>query len=204
MEPFRDGERWALEQVYRTYVRELDGYLRALARAARCPELAQPSAIADSLHEVFVKAFSSYARQRYDSERPYGPYLRRIASNHVVDQLRARRRESEHWIICLPEEPEGVFPRDHDGVDDPRVRAVLATYLASLPLELRGVYEQRFVLGRTQLDACAVLGVTRRRLRTDEARLKSGLRKALAREGVLWRESMASVSLSRVKGRHAL
>src|SRR5690606_32798406 len=87
---------------------------------------------------------------------------------------------------------------------DPRVNLVLATYLASLPPELKGVYEQRFVLGKSQEHACAVLGITRRRLRTDEARLKTGLRRALVREGVLRSDLIASASLAKVKGSDAL
>ncbi|HLV67440.1 MAG TPA: sigma-70 family RNA polymerase sigma factor, partial [Polyangiaceae bacterium] len=189
--------------VYRAYVRGVDGYLRALARAARCPELAQPSAVADSLQEVFVRAFSPAARANYDSQRPYRAYLHKIAKNCFLDQVRARRRANDYEIVSLPD-PEASVTPEPDQTVDPRVNLVLATYLASLPPELKGVYEQRFVLGKSQEHACAVLGITRRRLRTDEARLKTGLRRALVREGVLRSDLIASASLAKVKGSDAL
>ena len=182
LEAFRRGERWALERIYRAHVRGLDSYLRTLARAASSPELAQPSAIADALQEVFVRAFSPTARQSFESDRPFGPYLRAIARNLFVDLLRARGREAHELEELLPE--SATAEPDGDGVADPRVSAVLFAYIGALPDPLRGVYEQRFVLGHSQEDARTALGVTRRQLRTAEERLKRGLRRALVRAGI--------------------
>lgn len=203
LKPFREGERWALEEVYRGHVRALDGYLRALARAARCHELAQSSAVADALQEVFVKAFSPRARHSYDSARPYRTYLRGIAKNHFLDQLRARRREEEHVLDVLPD-PEAAVTLEPDRDVEPRVIAVLGAYLASLSPALQGVYQQRFVLGNSQEQACRVLGITRRRLRTDEVQLKRGLRKALSCEGVLRSDLIVGANLVRAKGHPVL
>jgi RNA polymerase sigma factor (sigma-70 family) len=189
LEAFRRGERWALERVYRAYVRRLDGYLHALARAAHAPELAEPSVIADSLQEIFVRALAPNARAAFDGERPYGPYLRRIARNFFVDRLRARGLALEVPFDVLPDASDGG-PPEYDGPADPRVRAVLSAYLASLPPPLAAIYEQRFVLGNSQESSCAALRITRRRLRTDEARLLSGLRRALLENGIMradWR-----------------
>lgn len=197
--PFRDGERWALERVYRAYVRPVEVYVRALARAAHCPEFAQSSAVADSLQEVFIRAFSPAARAAYDSERPFGPYVRKIAKNLFVDQLRGQGRRAEQLVEFLPDTTE-FATADLDGAVDPRVSVVLSDYLASLPLPLKGVYEQRFVLGNSQEQACNVLGVTRRRLRTEEARLKSGLRRALVSQGILPADLLIGVGLARRVG----
>jgi RNA polymerase sigma factor (sigma-70 family) len=183
LDAFRRGERWALERVYRSHVRTVDRYLGALAHAAHTPELIQPDSIADLLQEVFVRAFSRGARAAYDSERPYGPYLRRIAKNLLIDQLRARGRSVEESFELLPDSDS--IPSDYGEHADPHVNAVLASYLAGLPSELREVYEQRFILGNSQETACAALGVTRRRLRTNEARLLSGLRRALFHNGIM-------------------
>lgn len=183
LEAFRKGERRALERVYRAYVRGLDSYLRTLARATSCPELAQPSAVADALQEVFVRAFSPEARKRFEADRPFGPYLRAIARNLFVDLLRARGRETHDIEDSLPE--SATTEIDGDGARDPRVSAVVLSYLGALPKPLRGVYEQRFVLGQSQEDARTALGVTRRQLRTAEERLKRGLRKALVHAGIL-------------------
>lgn len=203
LEAFRQGERWALERVYRDHVRMLDGYLRTLARAGQARELAQASAIADSLQEVFIRAFSPGARNAYDAARPYAPYLRRIAKNLFIDQLRAQGRAIEQLVEALPDASEAA-PLDAETSADPRVAEVLSSYLSALPPPLLGVYEQRFVLGHSQETACSVLGITRRRLRTDEERLKTGLRRALMSRGILRSDLSAGVSLARSMGSHAV
>ncbi len=184
LEAFRRGERWAIERVYREHVRMLDGYLRALARAARAREVAHDGLIADWLQEIFIRAFSPGARSAYDGSRPYAPYLRRIAKNLFIDQLRARSRALEHCLSALPDDSEAA-PIECSAIADPVVTEVLSSYLGSLPPSLSGVYQQRFVLGNSQEQACSVLGISRRRLRTDEERLKNGLRRAFANHGIL-------------------
>jgi RNA polymerase sigma factor (sigma-70 family) len=179
---FREGKPDALERVYRFYVRSLDMYCRALARFAGAPELAQPSAIADLLQEVFVRAFSPAARTGYDGLRDFSPYLHRIARNSFVDALRKRKKEVLLGPADLPLTAEGG-PGD-DGYD-PKVVAVLEAYLRELPADLKSVYEQRFVVGSSQEEACKALGVSRRHLRTAEDHLRRGLRKALLLAGVL-------------------
>lgn len=194
LEAFRQGERWALEHVYRAHVRMLDRYLRALARASHAPELGQPGAVADLLQEAFVRALSPTARLAYDGARPYGPYLRKIAKNLFVDQLRARGRTVEESLDVVMEDADGI-PTECEERADPRVNAVLTAYLTTLPPQLRGVYEQRFVLGNSQGDSCAALGITRRRLRTEEARLMSGLRRALLENGIMRGDLITEVGL---------
>lgn len=197
LEAFRRGDRWALEHVYRAHVRMLDGYLRNLARAGNCRELGLSSSVADSLQEVFVRAFSPAARGAYDGARPYAPYLRKIAKNLFIDQLRAQGRGLEQSVDTLPDASEDV-PGDGEPFVDPRVTSVLSAYLATLPPPLLGVYEQRFVLGNSQESACSALGVTRRRLRTDEERLKSGLRRALMSHGILRGDLSGGVTVTRL------
>ena len=193
LEAFRRSERWALEHVYRAYVRRLDHYLQVLARVAHAPELGKATVIADSLQEVFVRAFSPGAIAAYDGTRPYGPYLRSIAKNLFVDQLRAQGRAIEELFDVLPDTGEDN-PGEGDRLADPRVSAVLSAYLGSLAPTLASVYEQRFVLGNSQQSSCAALGITRRKLRTEEARLMSGLRRALLDKGIMRGDLVVSAS----------
>jgi RNA polymerase sigma-70 factor, ECF subfamily len=202
LEAFLRGERWALESVYRAHVRMLDGYLRVLARAGHARELAQPSAIADSLQETFIRAFAPATRNAYDVTRPYAPYLRRIAKNLFIDQLRAQGRKLEDLVDSLPDASD-VTPAESDATADPLVASVLSDYLATLPANLLGVYEQRFVLGNSQEIACSALGITRRRLRTDEEKLKSGLRRALVNHGILRGDLSERTGFARSFGSHA-
>jgi RNA polymerase sigma-70 factor (ECF subfamily) len=182
--PFREGRRDALEVVYRTYVRWMDRYIRALARASNAPWLARSEAVADLVQDIFLRAFSRDARNSYDGLRDYGPYLTTIARNRFVDALRVSGRE-------IPKDPEELAARidDHAPPEDaeagdPRISAVVARFVAELPATLRSIYEQRFVLCRSQGDASATLGLTRRRVRTGEQRLRAGLRKALKAAGI--------------------
>jgi RNA polymerase sigma-70 factor (ECF subfamily) len=180
---FREGKPAALERVYRFYVRPMDIYFRAMARFAHTPELAQPSAIADLLQEIFMRAFSPNARQAYDGLRDFSPYLNTIARNCFIDAIRKRRKEILIGPGDLPLTAEDAPPEDE--MYDPKVLAVLDAYLKQLPAELKGVYQQRFVLGLSQDQACKTLSVSRRTLRTAEEHLRRGLRKALLLAGVL-------------------
>lgn len=180
---FRKGRRRALETVYREYVRPLDVYLRALARHAGVSELGQSSAIQDLLQETFIRAFSAPARQAYDESRDFAPYLKTIARNCFVDALRKRKSEARLVASDLAEAPDH-FPTA-SSVYAPEVLATLEAYVSRLSPELRGVYEERFERGLSQHRACEHLGLSRRTLRTQEAHLRRGLRKALLLAGLL-------------------
>ena len=191
---FREGKPEALSTVYRHYVRSVDGYLRALARRAGTPDLCQASAVADLLQEVFIRAFSPSARLAYDGLRDFGPYLNTIARNCFIDALRKRRIE-------VPLGMEDLHADDAAGGSlddyDPKVVAVLESYLRELPDPTKSVYELRFVHGRSQEAACEALGLSRRSLRTAEDRLRKGLRKALSMAGVLYETQSFSAGARR-------
>jgi len=185
---FRHGRREALERVYRHYVRQIDRYTRALARASGHPELGQASAVADLVQDVFLRAFSSSGRNGYDGLREYGPYLATIARNCFVDALRARGRE----VLKSSDELRSLVPEDDlaepEAWCDAKTFGVLTDYLRGLPGPLKGVYEQRFVLGLSQEETSAALGMSRRAIRTAEGKLRGGLRKALVRAGISLRD----------------
>lgn len=184
---FRDGRRDALERVYLTYVRAVDHAVRALARGSGHAAMAQPTVIADLLQEIFVRAFSPTARNGYDGLRDFGPYLMTIARNCFFDMLRASRREVPTQLEDVTLVLDAELPQP-DSWCDPKIIAVLNDYIRDLPAPLEGVYRQRFVLGRSQVEASATLGLSRRAIRTGEDRLRRGLRKALGQAGISLRE----------------
>lgn len=179
--PFREGRRDVLDKVYRAHVRSVERCLHGLARRHGARELVQRGALADLLQEIFIRAFSTSARASFDGVRSFGTYLNAIARNCFVDAVRAAGREvlNSTEDLDLLEEAEPIF------YVEPAMRAVLTDYLSALPEPLHGVYNQRFVLGNSQEEACRELGVSRRHLRTEEQRLRLGLRKALQRLGLL-------------------
>ncbi|HET7541362.1 MAG TPA: sigma-70 family RNA polymerase sigma factor [Polyangiaceae bacterium] len=184
LEAFRAGDELALSAIYRRYVEAVAAHVAFLARATGAPELAQPSAVADLLQEVFTRAFSANARSAYDEHRPSGPYLNRIAKNCFIDLLRKRRHDLARELHDPASLDRGPCGReDDDSVH--RLLAVVDAYVSELSEPLRDVYERRFAMGLTQKATCDVLGITRRALRTAEAHLKQGAREALCVAGVL-------------------
>jgi RNA polymerase sigma factor (sigma-70 family) len=178
---FRRGDRSALERVYRSHVRGLDGYLHEITRRWGSAELSQASALADLLQEAFIRAFSEDARRSYDGVRDYAAYLKGIAKNLVIDSLRAKGRE----VLTDPDDFDDEVAAGEDGHSlDPHVATVLSAYLTEIDGALRSVYEQRFARGLSQEDACAALQISRRSLRTAEAKLRKGLKRALVRNGI--------------------
>ncbi len=179
---FRAGDRIALECVYRAHVCSIERYALALARSIGQDQRASANNVADLVQDVFIRAFSQEARLRYDGVHDYGRYLAAIARNCFVDTLRARSREILIDPRELPQDPDGV--PEPDDCYDARTLAVLDAYVRGLPDGLRRVYEQRFTLERSQEQAAAVLGISRKVVRLAEKQLRTGLRRALLQAGI--------------------
>ncbi|HEV8549314.1 MAG TPA: sigma-70 family RNA polymerase sigma factor [Polyangiaceae bacterium] len=180
---FRNGDRGALEAVYRHYVRAIELHLKVLAHRSGIRAFQEASIVQDLLQDVFVRAFMPNARRAFDEARDFLPYLKAMARNCFIDALRKYRGEA-----CLREEEEpssSVADNRANDVYDPEVLAALERYLRELNPLVRAVYDQRFVLGRTQEASSAALGLSRRSLRTLEQRLRRGLRKSLLVAGLL-------------------
>jgi RNA polymerase sigma-70 factor (ECF subfamily) len=137
----------------------------------------------DAVSEVFLRARRSL--DSYDPERPFAPWLRRLASNHCIDQLRIRRTERGLFSAVdfadveladdAPDALQRISGREkrRDVVD--ALDALPATY--RLPLVLRFYQELDY-------DAIAeILGVTRNQVGTLLFRAKKRLRAELLARG---------------------
>jgi RNA polymerase sigma factor (sigma-70 family) len=177
---YRAGDDAALASIYRHYSAPLAAYCRSLARGIGNAELCQPSAVQDVMQEAFMRAFSKPARLAYDGQRDFLPYLKAIARNCALNALRRRSGE----LLFRHERLRGVGEAlSNEYGYEPDVLATLEAYLSSLPPALKDLYEQRFERELSQESASAALGLTRRSLRTLEARFTRGLRRALAVAG---------------------
>jgi len=154
------------------------------ASGARVPGITEPALLSDSVQEVFLRAFGEQARLGYDGLRPFRPYLLRIARNVRIDQLRKSGRE-----VLLGD--TGSSALDLDALVeanapppelDEELSAATRAYVETLDPEAQRFVELRFVEERHQLEVAEHMAVTRRRVRTLEARVLSGLRKALRRK----------------------
>ena len=188
---FREGDRTAMGAVYREYVDDVlrlfrVGFTTRSEPPARIPGIGEASAQMDGVQEVFVRAFSEPARMAYDGVRPYGAYLRRIAQNFRIDQLRRSGRELADDAAL-----DAASARQADPVEKGHwntLSQATAEYLDGLDAVSREFVRLRFEEEGSQ-DAVAVsMGITRRRVRTLEARVTKGLRRHLKSAG-LWPNS---------------
>lgn len=202
LQRFRDGDRQALETVYRTYVGRISEIVahgfRITATGGSVPGLgSRPADLADAVQEIFLKAFSRGVRAAFDGSRDFGPYLSTIARNLLIDRARRNGRE-----LLMPEvdlEVAGktaasdAFWQVAARWEDPVALAVARRFVEGLPEDLACVHRLRYVEGLSQRDAAAHLGITRQTLRTLEEKLRAGLRRELRRKPA--EESITAKSL---------
>jgi RNA polymerase sigma factor (sigma-70 family) len=186
---FREGDRDALEEVYRAYVDRIANVVKFGFRLPNTGAIvaglgSRADEVADAVQEVFAKSFSRDARMSYDGLRDYGPYLYAIARNVIADRLRHSLRElPTPWHELERARDIELLPNEADPPQwaDEGLVAVVRAYLASIDDRLRAVHQARYVEGLSQRDAAEQLGISRQNIRTLEERLRAGLREALAR-----------------------
>jgi len=175
---FRDGERWALGRVYDFYSKEMTTLVRQ--RAFAMGTFHSAADVLDLVQETFLKAFSDGARQSFDGTREYGPFLRTVARNVVVDWHRRtlRRRESfageEELAKHQPATDETSTLAEGDLLEKTE------EFVRMLPPELAIVHSLRYEKGLSQEDLARAMGLTRQRVRTLEQRLRDELASYLA------------------------
>jgi RNA polymerase sigma-70 factor (ECF subfamily) len=185
---FRRGEPAALERVYWAHVDRVVRVgrfgLRAASTGTRVPGVAHAHELPDLVQEVFARAFARPAREAYDGIRDYEPYLVRLAANLLIDRHRKLGRE----VVVEASRLEGqldIAATEEESASwlDPALVRHAEAYVATLSVDLRAIYQQRFVQGLSQRDAAAAMGLTRPRLRTLEGHLRDGLEAWLDRNG---------------------
>ncbi len=204
LEAFRRGERAALTTVYFHYVDDIAAIIRhgfsIPARGAHVRGVIDEQTQRDLVQEVFARAFSPRARDAYDGIRPYRAYLRRIAKNLLIDRARVAGHtvslDDEDEVASEPEPAETEL----EGAEWRAQRHETVAYVSSLAPELQRLVKLRFEDEMSQEQTAAALGISRRRVRTLEARIQRGLRKALRRAGLLQKDRPAP-ALSRTGSR---
>ena len=84
LERFVQGDPAAFESLFRHLEVEVFRWIVRIVRDAGAAE--------DVLVEAFLRAYRG--RARFDPSRSFGAWMRRIATNAALDQLRATRREA--------------------------------------------------------------------------------------------------------------
>jgi RNA polymerase sigma-70 factor (ECF subfamily) len=128
----------------------------------------------DVAQEAFVKTYQ--ALDRFDTQRPFAPWLYRIATNTALNWIKRRRLESG-----LDEEtvPDGTTP-------NPEVQAITAetterlrAAIAGLPPDYRAAIELRHFQGLSYREMSEALNVPLSDVKSWLFRARRRLRKAL-------------------------
>ena len=140
---------------------------------------------------MFARAFQERARQQYDGLRPYRPYLLTIAKNLRVDQLRRQGRELLLLDDCAAPDIDALIERDlpmpdlieHD-FERQQLQRATRDFVAIQDEETQRFVAMRYEQELSQADVARELGITRRRARTLESRVQSGLARHLRSLGL--------------------
>ena len=176
-----DGELAALAVAGRqTAYRELLARHReAVFRLVRAT-IGESAEAIDVTQETFIAAFA--ALKRYDPDRPFIAWLKRIALNKCRDWAR-RRTVRSFFTRAVPLE-DALSIADDAALADTQAadRAELARVSAAitrLPARLREVLLLRAVDGLSQAEAADVLGVTEKAIETRLYRARAKLEEML-------------------------
>jgi RNA polymerase sigma-70 factor, ECF subfamily len=168
---FRAGNEAAFEALFRTYQREVYGWILRIVRDRGIAE--------DLTIETFFRIHRAHAR--FEAERGFGPWARRIATRAALDWL--RRRRPEHG---MPDEFFAAVPgrSEPDPLMTAEIRREVALALGRLPPKLRVVAILSVIEERPQKEIADALGVTVAAVKLRVFRAMRKLRGELERKGI--------------------
>jgi RNA polymerase sigma factor (sigma-70 family) len=209
LERFRQGERRALEEVYRHYVADVSNFLgrgftfQSRDRHLRFTGYTQPFDVDNAIQETFTRAFKESARLGYDGLHSYKNYLLAIARNLVVDEFRNREVAMTPFI----EAERGEAAPLHDGEEAApatsfssegshgtsaeqdflrqELSKLYAGFVERLDERDRMFFRARFEEQRTQVEAGEVCGLSHMQARTLEKKLRERFLKYMHTNGYL-------------------
>jgi len=97
LERFVRGDQEAFESLFRQFEHDVYGWIVRIVRDTGRAE--------DALVEAFWRAYRG--RARFDSTRSFGAWMRRIATNAALDQLRVARRDARRLGFDTPRPAPG-------------------------------------------------------------------------------------------------
>jgi RNA polymerase sigma-70 factor (ECF subfamily) len=167
----RAGDEAAFEALFRTYQREVYGWILRIVRDRGAAE--------DLTIETFFRIHRAHAR--FEAERGFGPWARRIATRAALDWL--RRQRPEHG---MPDEFFASVPGrgEADPLVTGEIRREVALALGRLPPKLRVAAMLAVVEERPQREVAEALGVTVAAVKLRVFRAMRRLRSDLEQKGI--------------------
>src|SRR3954471_4212044 len=162
---FVQGDQGAFEQLFRLYEADVYGWIMRIVRDA--------SAADDVLVDAFWRAYRG--RARFDPTRSFGAWMRRIATNAALDELRSvRQRRWQRADDTLPAR------RAADG----DLNDAIDLAFRRLPPDLQAVAALALIEEEPYADIAEALGVPIGTVKSRMFRATRFLREELARLGV--------------------
>lgn len=171
-----NGDRAAFGQLIVRYKEPLYRLLRRLT--------GQPEDALDLVQETFIALWQSLPR--YDPDRPFESWVRRIAINKAHDW--SRRRTVRRFLFAVPRSNDG-----YDAAPDPRPSPetmasdvqqmqLLDRAIAALPTVLKEPLVLTAIDGLSQREAATVLGISEKAVETRIRRARLRLAEVVDRE----------------------
>jgi RNA polymerase sigma-70 factor (ECF subfamily) len=170
LDRFRLGDVEAFEELFRLYQRAVYGWILRIVR--------NPAAAEDLTVETFWRIYKAHAR--FEAQRGFEPWARRIATNVTLDWLRVRRPECELTAAVMAAQ---TTTSTDPGVTA-EIRTKTAQAFARLPPLLRIAATLAVVEERPHKEVAEALGVSVTAVKLRVFRALRLLRKDLERQGI--------------------
>jgi len=171
LQRFSQGDMDAFEALFQLHQREVYQWTICMVR--------DPAAAEDLTLETFWRIYRAHAR--FDPNRSFPAWARRIATNLALDYLRRSPRE----VGTAPAELDGrPHPVEADQVERREARGAIRRAFASLPAKLRAVAALALIEEEPYSEIAAALGVSLQAVKSREFRAVRLLRKKLLEMGI--------------------
>ena len=168
---FRHGDVEAFEALFRMHQRAVQGWVRRIVR--------EPTAAEDVTIEAFWRMHQAHAR--FDPERGFEPWARRIATHAALDWLRRQKPETgmdpERWnTVAASAESDPALTAE--------IRKRTAQAFARLPAKLRIAALLAVVEEQPHKDVADALGISVGAVKLRVFRALRLLRRDLSQQGI--------------------
>ncbi len=206
---FKRGDRDALEEVYRHYAPGVTSFLRKgfTFRSGSghfyYKGMQDSQDLRSSVQEVFRRAFEAKALNSYNGINSFTNWVLAIARNMVINRFRNREialssyissRDTRSHLAFMDDEVSeeftgilyGMPARSQDKLfENAELKELMDEFMKELTEHDSKLLLYRFVEGKGQEESAQLLGSTRMKVRTVEAKLRTRLRAFLRNSGYI-------------------